>query len=174
MSVRQGIVLVDTSVWLDNYIPERPGFASSRAFLKQARVAGLQLVYPVHILKDVFFLLQATYKQLARERGELSSSDAIAIRELAWACVENMRSLATAVGADESDAWTACRYRQLTGDLEDNFVIAAAQRANVDYLVKNDVQLIKNAPVVALAPEAALTLLESRSKEIAHHFSFNA
>ena len=57
-----------------------------------------------------------------------------------------MRKQATAVGADESDLWTACNLRSVHNDLEDNLVVAAAQRADATYLVTNDEALIKHAP----------------------------
>ena len=132
------IVVVDTNVWLDNYLADRPHAARSREFVLQARKRGVQLAYPVHCLNDIFLLIQAHLKRLARENGELSDADALAIREIAWACIENMREFATAVGADEADAWKACKYRRLTNDLEDNFVLAAAERASADFLVTND------------------------------------
>ena len=46
-------------------------------------------------------------------------------------------------------------------DLEDNLVVAAAQRADATYLVTNDEALIKHAPVAALAPADALALLKA-------------
>jgi len=159
------IVLVDTNVWLDNYLADRPHAAQSRAFIVQARNAGVQLVYPVHCLNDVFVLIQAHLKRAAREKGALAESDVAAIREIAWACIENMREFATAVGADESDAWKACKYRRLTNDLEDNFVLAAAERATVDFLVTNDKRLLHKSTVNAYTPEDA-TLVLSLSQPI--------
>lgn len=53
---------------------------------------------------------------------------------------------------DEADLWLACRYRTLTWDLEDNVVLAAAQRAEADYLVTSDRALIQRATVAVLAP----------------------
>ena len=72
-----------------------------------------------------------------------------------------MRKQATAVGADESDLWTACNLRSVHNDLEDNLVVAAAQRADATYLFTNDEALIKHAPVAALAPADALALLKA-------------
>lgn len=159
MSREQPIALVDTNVWLDNYLVDRPGSTASRAFLDEARKQGVQLVYPVHCLSAFFLLVQAHLKRIVREQGELSESDALAIREIAWSCVENLRALAVAVGADESDAWKSCKYRSLTNDLEDNLVLAAAERVPVDFLVTNDRGLLGKSTVNAYTPEDAALML---------------
>ena len=161
MSIDKLIVAVDTNVWLDNYLGGRPGSRASREFIVSALGRGVQLVYPGHVVKDVFYLLQLNLKRKAREKGDLSEGDASAISVAAWSCVNNMREMATAVGADESDIWQACKYQQLTGDLEDNLVIAAAQRAQVDFLVTNDNKLIRKSPVPAFMPEDATAYLEA-------------
>lgn len=154
------IVLLDTNIWIDNYLADRPSADESRRFIAEARQNGFQLTYAVHCLNDVFLIIQQHLKHDARVQGrELSNGDVEAIREVAWACVENMRALATAIGADESDAWRACRYRSLTGDLEDNFVLAAAERVPVDFIVTNDKQLLKKSTVNAYRPEDALTVM---------------
>lgn len=160
MTRESPIALVDTNVWLDNYLADRPNAPQSRAFFVRARSAGVQLVYPVHCLNDVFLLIQSHLKRAAREQGALSESDVQAIHEIAWACIENMRELATAVGADESDAWKACKYRALTNDLEDNFVLAAAERVPVDYLVTNDQNLLRKSTVNAYTPEDITLVLQ--------------
>ena len=163
MTRENPIALVDTNIWLDNYLPDRPNAAQSRAFIMQARAEGVQLTYPVHCLKDVFFIIQAHLKQLARDKSQLKDADNLAIQEIAWACVENMRELATAIGADESDAWKACKYRLLTNDLEDSFVLAAAERVPVDFLVTNDHRLLRKSTVNAYTPEDALLVLQAQS-----------
>ena len=70
-----------------------------------------------------------------------------------------MRERATAIGADESDVWLACRYLPFNNDLEDNFVLAAAERAQVDYIVTNDETLIRKSTVPAFTPEDASKLI---------------
>ena len=156
------IALVDTNVWLDNFLPDRPNTSQSRAFIMQARTEGVQLAYPVHCLKDIFFIIQAHLKQLAREQDQLSEADGLAIQEIAWACIENLREFATAIGADESDVWKACKYRLLTNDLEDSFVLAAAERVPVDFLVTNDQRLLRKSTVNAYTPEDALLVLQAQ------------
>lgn len=70
-----------------------------------------------------------------------------------------MCEITTAVGVDESDLWLACKYRNLTWDLEDSFVLAAPRRAEVDYLVTSDQALIQKASVAVLTPVDMTALL---------------
>ncbi len=155
--------MVDTNVWLGNYVASRAGHESSRRFLQVATQRGVQLLYPSASVKDVFYLIAMEFKRQVRaEKGSVDERDAAIIRRLAWGCVDNMRALATSVGLDESDLWLACKYRKLNGDLEDNMVIAAMQRAKADYLVTLDGHLARHAPVAALTPDDMTSLLQLR------------
>lgn len=154
------LLLVDTNVWMCNYVPMRSGHALAREFFQTAWECKAQLLYPAPILKDVFYLLGIEYKrQIRAQKGELSQGDASVVNELAWGCVQNMREMATAVGVDESDLWLACKYKALDSDLEDNVILAAAQRCNADHLVTFDEVLIRRAPVSAMLPEDVIKLL---------------
>ena len=73
--------------------------------------------------------------------------------------MNTLHELGTAVGLDESDIWLAKKYRTIHNDFEDNLIIAAAQRANVTYLVTNDKKLIQHAPIAALTPEDVTKLI---------------
>lgn len=163
MTRNNPIILVDTNVWLDNYLGSRPGSPASRHFIDVARSCGAHLTYPIHSLNDFFYLMQSHLKKDAHGEGKTPEAEAEAIRETAWACVEHLRTFATAIAADESDAWRACKYRALTNDLEDNFVLAAAERVPVDFMVTNDQRLLRKATVNAYSPaDAALMLLATR------------
>lgn len=162
MNGEPATLLLDTNVWLDSYLPNRARKEVATALISFAYERSLPLLYPAVALKDVFYLTAAAVKyDIRQQKGELTSCDAAAAAEIAWACVNNMREIATAVGADESDAWLACKLRSVHADLEDNLVIAAAQRANATYLVTNDEALIKHAPVAALTPSDALAMLQA-------------
>lgn len=128
-----------------------------------ARSCGAHLTYPIHSLNDFFSFMQSHLKKDAHGEGKTPEAEAEAIRETAWACVEHLRTFATAIAADESDAWRACKYRALTNDLEDNFVLAAAERVPVDFMVANDQRLLRKATVNAYSHvDAALMLLATR------------
>ena len=132
------------------------------SFMLFAHEHGYPLLYPTAIVKDVFYLTANAFKRdMCNENGRLTERDAAAATEIAWGCVGNMREQATAVGSDESDLWTACGLCNLHNDLEDNLIVAAAQRSNATYLITSDELLIKHAPVAALTPSDALTLLQA-------------
>lgn len=152
-------LLLDTNVWLDNYIPDRPNHQLVGSLLTNAIKQQHDLLYALPSAKDVFYLIGHAYKQMARMEGDTTEATASAINEIAWACVDNMADLACAVGADASDVWMARKYKALHRDFEDDLVLAAAVRANVDYLVTSDERLIRKAPVAALAPGDMLDVL---------------
>ncbi|MDO4890504.1 MAG: PIN domain-containing protein [Coriobacteriaceae bacterium] len=158
------VLLLDTNVWLDNYLPDRPGSTAARSLISSAITHGAVLAYPATIAKDVFYLLERSAKRAIRETtGTVSTEDATAARAYAWGCLDNMRELATAVGIDEPDIWLAGKYRQFNSDFEDNLVLAAAERIHADYLVTSDEQLMRHASIAALAPKHMTDLLTLKS-----------
>ena len=146
-------VLLDVNVWLDNYLPGRPSAGDSRSLLDWLYARDVSILYPVTAPGTVFYLVQQGMKQIARaDSNEVSQEHAKAISLSAWACIDNMAELGAPVGADVSDFWVARKLRSVHPDLEDNFVLAAAERAQVDYLVTGDEALLKKATVPALSP----------------------
>ena len=162
MASQQSSLLVDTNVWLDCFLSNRPGHDEAIALVLFAYEHEYPLLYPAAILKDVFYLTANAFKRDTRnETGKLTQREAAAATEIAWGCVNSMRERATGVGADESDLWMACKLRSIHNDLEDNLIVAAAQRATATYLITNDEALIKHAPVATLTPGDALALLQT-------------
>ena len=49
-------------------------------------------------------------------------------------------------------------------DFEDNFILAAAERAKVDFLVTSDQSLLRKATVAALSPQDMLAVLKASTK----------
>ena len=155
-------LLIDTNIWVDHFLKNRAGSSVATALLQSAVTHGVTLLYPIGSIKDVYYLLRTGYKAPARElRGDLGESAARAAEGTAWDCTRTMRDVATAVGADESDLWLAEKNHALHRDLEDDLVIAAAQRSGADYLVTVDKELRLRAPVATLAPEDMLTVLRT-------------
>ena len=155
-------ILVDTNVWLDNYLPERPHEKESRAFFDESVDVGVELVFPASIAKDVFYVVGNEYKRMLRMEGrEVSESDALAINRIAWGVVDNMNELATPVGMDLSDLWLASKWRSVDHDLEDNLVRAAAKRAKADLVVTWDKGLLGKALVPTVTPAVAIEQLRA-------------
>ena len=146
-------VLLDVNVWLDNYLPGRPASTCSRDLIEWLSEHEIAILYPITAPNNVFYLVQQAMKQAAVVDGSaLDQARYEAIRALAWACIENMAGLGAPVGADVSDFWLARKFHAIHSDLEDNFVLAAAERAQVDYLVTSDKTLLSKSPVPALSP----------------------
>lgn len=155
-------LLVDTNVWLDKYIPDRPHAQASMAVLAHSVREEVELLYPLRAVNDVFWQVARDRKTwVVKEYGHISEAHAHAINTDAWECIDNMCEVATAVGADASDVWYARHLREVHPDFEDDLVLAAARRAKVDYLVTSDRQLIQKATVAALTPEDMLKVLKA-------------
>lgn len=156
-------ILLDTNVWLDAFLPERAERSAARELIALALKLNVDLLYPVHILPDVFYLAFIDIKRLLRGQGS-DELVAQAARTTAWEYVNSMRETATAVGADNSDVWLASKWEYLHGDIEDNLVLAASKRAQADYTVTSDKRLLSHAPlagVVAVSPEDMLAVLRA-------------
>ena len=153
--------LLDTNVWMDHYLARPQKDNPATTLLRQAAPCEhVTLFYAPTTAKDVFFLLERTLKIMARhENAELPEGAAEAAREVAWACVDNMSELATAAPIDESELWIARKFRRDHGDFEDNLIIAAGERANVDYIVTSDRQLLSHLPAIAITPQQARELI---------------
>ena len=156
------LLLLDTNVWLDAFLPDRKRSQLARRVLALSQRVGAELLYPVHIVPDVFYLCFIDVKRLlGAQYPEWEELCAQAARTTAWEYVNTMRELATAVGADGSDVWLACKQEYLHNDVEDNLVLAAAHRAKADFLVTGDQQLIAHATVPALSTEDMVAHLEA-------------
>ena len=153
-------VVVDSNVWIDSYCPWHAGSQAARQFLAKARLNGMMLFYPVHVMKDVVYVLRHEYlRDIKRAKGSVLEGDALAVDEIALACMRNMNELATAVGADASDIWLANKYLKIHKDFEDNMLLAACKRCDADYLVTSDQRLINDANVLSKTPAQMLSLL---------------
>lgn len=91
--------------------------------------------------------------------GALDEASVRAIGDAALAFVRNMTENATAVGADASDLWLADKYLTLHRDYEDNLVLAACKRAQIDYLVTNNRKLLEHADLAAKTPRQMMPIL---------------
>lgn len=157
------MMVVDTNVWLDAFLPTREGHAVATALIARAQALDISLLYPVHVLPDVFYFMfvgtKHELKQVYQDRDELIAA---AARTTAWECVNTMREIATAVGADQGDVWLACKAEHLHNDVEDNLVLVATRCSKADCLVTSDKELLTHAPlacVAAVSPDDMLDLI---------------
>ena len=136
--------MVDANVWVDSFCVDHAESLAARAFIGQATEAGALLFFPVHIAKDVLYVVQHELKRsVLASGGALDEASARAIGDAALAFVRNMTESATAVGADASDLWLADKYLTL----------------QVDYLVTNDRKLLEHADLAAKTPRQMMPIL---------------
>ena len=153
-------IMVDANVWVDSFCVNHAESLAARAFIGQATETGALLFFPVHIAKDVLYVVQHELKRsVLASGGALDEASARAIGNAALAFVRNMTENAMAVGADASDLWLADKYLTLHRDYEDNLVLAACKRAQVDYLVTNDRKLLEHADLAAKTPRQMMPIL---------------
>ena len=76
--------------------------------------------------------------------------------------VEEIRLAETAFPVFDEEFLQKREQLITAGDFEDDLIIAAARRANADYLVTNDKELALHSPVVALDPMTMLAVLENQ------------
>lgn len=153
-------IMVDANVWVDSFCADHAESLVARAFIGKAAESGALLFFPVHIAKDVLYVVQHELKRrVLSEKGSVDEASARAIGEATLAFVRNMTENATAVGADASDLWLADKYLALHRDYEDNLVLAACKRSGVDYLVTSDRKLIEHADIAAKTPRQMMPIL---------------
>ena len=163
MGERQLRLVIDTNVWLDYFLNNRPGTEWSAKLIRRGLRDDVLLLYAPHAIQDVFYNVGLAYKRGLREDGvELDETWAQAIASQAWDCARTMSEIATMAGMDVGDLWLAFKYRDLQPDLEDDVVIAVAQRVKADYLVTNDKALIAKSPIATLSPKDMLAVLQVR------------
>lgn len=154
------LIMVDTNVWVDLYVPGRPLREESMAFFEAARGADVELLFTLEIARAVFRIVSYEAKRWVRQStGELSEAYAHAISDHAWGFLQDMQEYATPVGSSTPDLWMATKLRDEHPELEDDLIVAACMRLGVDYLVTNDAKLIRHSPVATVDPSMMARLL---------------
>jgi predicted nucleic acid-binding protein len=161
MSAGKPIVLIDTCIWLDLFLLDRPGRKDAQALIRYALNDDIPLAYASHSALDVYAKAGICAKRFFRESGQLTDAQARVARTFAWDCAARMREVATPVPADVSDFYFAEKFRPLHGDFEDNLVLAACSRAKANYLVTTGKCLLRHADISAKVPTEMLSLLKS-------------
>ena len=152
--------MLDAIIWLDCFLPSRGNQDLAWSILDEALKRNDEVLYATETAKDVFYNVARSLKAEERAmRGRVSDGQAQAINEAAWGVVGFMADVATAVGAEQAEVMLAHSLKSSHRDFEDNLLLAAALRAEADYLVTRDKSLVLHAPVTALLPEDMLELL---------------
>lgn len=156
-------IFVDTNIWIDYYLDRnRHAHEVASSLVAEALARGAVLYTSTAALSDIFFILCQETKRLLRKDGvTIDSGMVAAVRESAWATLRSLMELSILVPVSKSETLRAMTYRPLHDDFEDDLVLAAAVRADVDCVVTADVSLVKHAPLACLTPEDLLALLRS-------------
>lgn len=155
-------LLLDTNVWIENYLGERSDLTESRQLIDFCLDRQIALLVSIPSLKDIYYDISRYLKAKARNEGvEVTEAFAASAEQLAWSSIRNLMEQATAVPVDLSDLWEARCFYELHHDFEDDLVLAAARRANADFLVTSDKKLLTKAIVPTLSPADMLTLLKT-------------
>lgn len=165
MSLPQKL-LVDTDVWIDYFLERNPEkHEMAMRFVTAATAAGTALYTSSATMPDLFFLLCQETKRCLRERGKVVDEGmAAAVRESAWSSMRSIMELSMVVPVGRNEALRAMTYRELHDDFEDDLILAAAARVDVDFVVTNDTALMRHAPVACLCPADMLAFLRARAQ----------
>jgi len=159
---RRRCFLLDTNIWLDVYLGDRKHHGEKSELLSKLINNGAAILYPTNALADVSYIISASLKRELRASGaEPTSQQLNAISEIAWACANNMTEVAAIAPIDSADVWIGMKHRAIHEDLEDDLVIAAGMRAQVDFLVTNDKKFLAKSPLPTLSSPDMLALLKS-------------
>lgn len=158
-------ILIDTNVWLDYFLCRDAQTHKATRDLVVAAIMGDAVLYTSPAsLADVFFVLGQEAKGFLRDDGETVGKErAAAVRESSWASLRAIMELSLIVPLAQAEALSAFTFRDLHDDFEDDLILAAAARADVDYLVTSDKRLRLHAPRACLSVEDMLTVLLARS-----------
>lgn len=156
-------ILVDTTIWVDYYLDRnRHAHEVASTLIAESLARGAVLYTSAAAMSEIFFILCQETKRLLRKDGvAIDSGMVAAVRESAWATLRSLMELSLLVPISKSEMLRAMTYRPLHDDFEDDLVLAAASRADVDCVVTSDVSLAKHAPLACLTPEDLLALLRS-------------
>ena len=158
MQTNPPCLLLDTNVWLETFIPNRPHRKDVQELFAEARKHDATLAFSSQTALNVYQKVRKDGKKWSRDQGILDEP-------MARDCVNEMQSIATAVPTDMGDLYLACKHRDTHDDLEDDLVIAACQKACANYLVTLDRKLLEHAPVKAVTPAQMVGLLRSGKAE---------
>lgn len=154
-------LLLDTTIWVDPYYPDRPNHQAANELLTEAYAQDADLYYSSHSIVDVFYLATNAQKDLLRQEvGASTEGLAFGTNETAWGCIRSIYEIATPIPISGPVLFAAIKMKDVHADFEDDVVLAAAQLTKVDFLVTNDRKLIARAALPALSAADMLAQLK--------------
>lgn len=157
-------LLVDTNVWMDYFLVRQEPHREAVELVRLAFGSEDVVLYATSLsLKDLAYLLENMFRRDVRESaGDVSPQAAAAARETAWGCVRAVVDKALVVPVGHAEVLQAFTLRSAHDDFEDDLLLGAAYRADVDYVVTGDAALAHHSPVPCVSAARAVELVRER------------
>lgn len=157
-------VIFDTNILLDYFgvcRAEKDRAAAVDLVTELAKRATPFLVTP-HTMNDFHYLLQMMLKRAIREEyGEVTEKDAVAVRTLAEAALEQILDVGTIASEDLATCEMARVLYKQHADYEDNLIAAVALRIDATCIVTRDARFASHCPVMCCTPAEALSYIQT-------------
>lgn len=151
--------VLDTNVLIDYCVNERPEKTTAIQLISELTNNRHTILMPANIVNDFFYIINNLF---ARQGFKLEAN----VRTQAtWGLFDIIKDVFGFVGCDESDIFIAEKLRNKNDGIEDNLVVAAAIRADANYLVTNDKNLLKKQLVPTKTPKQVIELLNTKKKK---------
>lgn len=156
-------LLVDTNVWMDYFLVRQEPHREAVELVRLAFGSEDVVLYAVSLsLKDLAHLLENMFRRDVRESaGDVSPQAAAAARETAWGCVRAVVDKALVVPVGHAEVLQAFTLRTAHDDFEDDLLLGAAYRADVDYVVTGNAALAHRSPVPCVNASRAVELIRN-------------
>ena len=148
-------LLLDTNVWMYYFMGTPDHLPAISRLIEMCVSADVDILYAPTSLKDVFYLIPRSFK-----REDAYTPTASTYLPAAWACAKRMMELGTAAPLSASECEMARMLQSQVSDLENGLVLAAADRAQADYVVTYDQGLLKAVPEECVTAERVLELIK--------------
>lgn len=154
-------LLVDTNVWMDYFLVRQEPHREAVELVRLAFGSEDVVLYAASLsLKDLAHLLENMFRRDVRESaGDVSPQAAAAARETTWRCVRAVVDKALVVPVGHAEVLQAFTLRPAHDDFEDDLLLGAAYRADVDYVVTGDAALARRSPVPCVNASRAVELI---------------
>lgn len=139
-------ILIDTNVILDWIMVRKPNAANAKLILEQCLFGNMEGYVTSHSLTDIFYILRKDFSVEKRKK-------------LLKLLCESMNVLAE---NKETILETLCHEEW--NDLEDGLQMECAKKAELDYIVTQNLKDFQTSEISAVSEEAFCEIIESRNK----------
>lgn len=153
-------LIIDTNVWLDYFLGRSQTLSDILELLAIADESErVVLLTSALSIKDVYFVLGRSMKARAREAGKLTPEVIAAADAASWECVRKIREMAIIAPVGANEVFDSFVFKRHHNDFEDDLILGVGNRADADYVVTGDKDLIKHAGSVCVDVKTALGIV---------------